>query len=99
MVLGVSGGITALVAVGWIMAMSTSGAFSLATDSIVESVRPPESVTSNVAQTQTGLSALLGAAGEALGNPSSASAITVVETRSSSTLDSSTASTTTSIPF
>lgn len=98
-VLGVSGGITVFVAVGWMMAMSSSGAFSLATNSIAESVRPPESVTSSVTQTGEGLSSLLGAASAALGNPSQASAITVVETHTSSTLENQPASSSTSLPF
>lgn len=99
-VLGVSGGITALVAVGWVMAMSSSGAFSLATKSVAESVRPPESVTQSVAQSSNGLSALLGAAGAAFGgDPTAASAITVVETKASSTLEEKAASSATSIPF
>jgi hypothetical protein len=97
---GVSGGITALVAVGWFAAMATSGSFSLATKSVAESVRPPQEVTQGVAASSGTFKSLMGAAGEALGGKgANTPAISVVETRSSTSLDAGTRPDATVIPF
>ncbi len=97
---GVSGGITALVAVGWFAAMASSGSFSLATKSVAESVRPPQEVTEGVAASGGTLKSLMGAAGEAFGGTGSQKpAISVVETRSSSSLDAGVRPDATVIPF
>lgn len=97
---GVSGGITALVAVGWFTAMATSGSFSLATNSVAESVRPPQEVQQGVTASGDTFRSLMGAAGEALGGKGTdAPAISVVETRSSTSLDTAAGSNPTVIPF
>ena len=97
---GVSGGITALVAVGWFTAMATSGSFSMATSSIAESVRTPQEVTDGVAASSGTFKSLMGAAGEALGGKGAdAPAISVVETRSSTSLEGGASPDATVIPF
>lgn len=96
--LGVSGGITAFVAVGWMVAMSSSGAFSLATDSVAETVRPPADVAQDLAQSQKGLTSLLGAAGAAFTGTSSPAEVTVVDARASTTLEAANSDATV-IPF
>jgi hypothetical protein len=97
---GVSGGITALVAVGWFAAMASSGSFSLATMSVAESVRPPQEVTEGVAASSGTFKSLMGAAGEALGGKGAdVPAISVVETRSSTSLETPAGANPTVIPF
>ncbi len=97
---GVSGGVTALVAVGWFAAMATSGSFSLATNSVAESVRPPQEVAEGVAASGGTFKSLMGAAGEALGGKGTdAPAVSVVETRASTSLESRTSADATVIPF
>ena len=95
---GISGGVTALVAIGWVVAMSSSGAFSLATDSVAESIRPPEEVKKGIADSGSGFKNLMGAAGAAFGTTEAPPDISVVDTRASSTLDKSAANATV-IPF
>ncbi len=95
---GTSAGITAVVAIGWLVGMSASGSFSLATKSIAESVRPSEEVSNTLSNGSSNFKSLLGAAGAALGNPNAPAAIQVVDTRESSTLPESTG-TPTVIPF
>lgn len=95
---GTSASITAIVALGWLVGMSASGSFSLATKSIAESVRPPETVSNTLVEGSTNIKSLLGAAGAALGNPEVPAAIRIIDTHESSTLpDDQTAATV--IPF
>lgn len=94
---GVSSGVTLLVVIGWLVAMSTSGSFSLATKSVAESVRPPESVATSLSESGSGIKSLLGAASAAFGASSTAATITVVDTKTSSTLETDTQATV--IPF
>lgn len=97
---GISGGITALVAVGWFVAMSSSGSFSLATQSVAESVRPPQEVAQGVEASTNTFKTLMGAAGEALGGGGDQTpAIKVVETRASTSLEDDAATEATVIPF
>ncbi|MBP7741352.1 MAG: hypothetical protein KA104_01505 [Candidatus Pacebacteria bacterium] len=97
--LGVSGGVTAIVALGWLTAMSSSGAFSLATKSVAEGVRPPAEVATSINESSSSFKSLLGAAAASLGASTSPAAISVVEVRSSSTLDSGSKNEPTVIPF
>ena len=94
---GVSGGVTALVAIGWLVAMSSSGSFTLATKSVAESVRPPDNVATSLSESGSGIKSLLGAAGEAFGASSAPSAIKVVDTNTSPAPESETSATV--IPF
>lgn len=96
--LGLSGGVTALVAIGWMVAMSSSGAFSLATQSVAETVRPPEEVTKGIADSGSSFKNLMGAAGAAFGGGEAPPDIAVVDTRASSTLETSNSNATV-IPF
>lgn len=95
---GTSAGITAIVAIGWLVGMSASGSFSLATKSIAESVRPPETVSNTLSEGNANFKSLLGAASTALGNPDAPAAINVVDARTSTTLPAD-ATTATVIPF
>jgi hypothetical protein len=88
-----------MVAIGWMMAMSSSGAFSLATSSIAESITPPDEVKEGFAQSGNSFNSLMGAAGQALGTSKAPADIQVVDTRASSTLDTPTATSATVIPF
>lgn len=82
MALGVAGGITLMVAVGWFGALSASGTFALAPTSSDHTVAP------QLAQTKDNFTQLLGAAGAAIGATTSPSTITIVNTEVHSTLDS-----------
>jgi hypothetical protein len=95
---GVSGGVTALVAVGWLVAMSASGAFSLATKSVANSVTPDSNVQTSITDSTSNFKNMLGAASAALGATTTDSAISVVD--ASTTTDTpAAASGATSIPF
>lgn len=81
--LGASGAITGVIALAWIVALSSSGSLTLA---------PSSSATSNIAaatrDSGKDLSSLLGAAGAFKDNGFNGSgSITVVDTKASSTLD------------
>jgi hypothetical protein len=83
--LGVAGGVTAIVAVGWFAANSIAGTFSLAPTTLAGG--NPD-VHQAVAQTSTSFSELVAASGAAFGAGSSSPAtITVVDTKVNSTLD------------
>lgn len=98
--LGVSGGVTTLVALGWLAAMGSSGSFAVAGNSVAAGITPPEEVSRAFSEGQSGLNEALGAAGAALGSPAQgAAAVTVVDVASSSTLDASASSDATVIPF
>ena len=84
--IGVSGGFTLVVALGWLVATTASGTFTLAPSTFAAADSPD--VHAAVAASKSNFSDLLGAAGAALGATTSAPAtITVVETSSRSTLD------------
>lgn len=95
---GISGGVTALVAIGWLVAMSSSGAFSIATKSVANSVSPTADVTKSFTQGSSNATELLGAASAAFGGQTAASEIKVVDTGSTATAPAS-ASSATVIPF
>ncbi len=95
---GISGGITGVVALGWLVAMSSSGAFSLTAKTVAESVAPPAEVKQTFSEGTKGFNSLLGAAGATLTGSDPSAAVQVIETRSSSTLDASTTDATV-IPF
>ncbi len=96
--LGVSGGITTLVFAGWLVAMGSSGAFSIATQSVAHSVTPPDDVQKSLSEGARGMNSLLGAASAALSG-STTSAVEVVDVRTTSTLDATTTKDATVIPF
>ena len=89
--LGSAVGITLVVALGWLGAMTMNGSFSLAVASTptvavttADSATSPEPSSTN--QTSP-FSQLMGAAGAAIGATTSAPTISVVDTKTSSTLD------------
>ncbi len=76
--LGVAGGITALVALGWVTAMATSDTFALKTGTPAEPIEVKEAPK---------FSNLVGSVGAAFGASSTEPALTTItETRSSSTI-------------
>lgn len=95
---GVSGGVTALVFAGWVMAMGSSGVFAVAGSSVAKSVTPPEDVQQVFTQGTKGMNSMLGAATAAL-TGSSTSAVEVVDVRTTSTLEATTTKDATVIPF
>ncbi len=99
--LAASLGITALVAVGWLIAVATSGTLALKSDDALASTpgQAGADVAQTVADTKSNFSQLLGAAGAAFGATSTAPSLTIVETRASSTLDRPNPATQTAIPF
>lgn len=86
---GVAAGVTSLVALGWITAMATSGSLALKSSAAVEEVGAAGSdVSEAVEESTSAFSNLVGAAGAALGATSTEAALRVIETRTTSTLDS-----------
>jgi hypothetical protein len=88
---GVSTGVTALIAVAWFGTLAATGAFSLApqpqqANSVVANA--PD-IKQAVASAKTNFSDLLGAAGAASSTSTPATGLTIVETASSTSLDSS----------
>ena len=84
--LGVAGGITAIVAVGWFAATAVSGTFSLAPKSIPTNTAAP-AFAKAADSTKTSFDSLLGAAGAAVGATNTPNSITIVDTQVHSTLD------------
>lgn len=101
--MGIAAGVTSLVAVGWAVALTTSGTLALKdTDPRPLTGPTPESeLTRSFSETGNAFSNLVGAAGAALGATSSEAALRVIETRTSSTIDEESASvgSKTVIPF
>lgn len=96
---GVSGGITGLVAIGWLVAMSSSGSFSLATKSVANAVTPSAEVTQSVSQSTSNLNSLMGAAAASFGVGGEDATVKVVETKTTSTLETADTNSATAIPF
>lgn len=82
--LGVSGGITLVVALGWLAATSASGTFALSPSTFGTN---DANVSEAVASSKSNFSELLGAAGAALGATTTPPTITIVDTEVHSTLD------------
>ena len=99
--LATSIGVTSLVALGWVVALTTSGTLALKSDDALAQV--PSQVGADLAQTsaetQNNFSGLLGAANAAIEGSSSPADLTIVQTQASSTLDRPDPSTQTVIPF
>jgi hypothetical protein len=97
---GVAIGISGLVAVGWMTALATSGTLALETDQpVIE-----DSATKALAESTYAFSNLMGAASAAFTATSTEAALNIIETRTSSTLntsatESSTGAGKTIIPF
>ncbi|MDB5195191.1 MAG: hypothetical protein JWO84_375 [Parcubacteria group bacterium] len=87
--IGVSGGITLLVALGWFAASAASGTFSLSPNATLAATNNPE-MQQAVNSSKDGFSQLLGAASASIGASSSPATITVVDTQVHSTLDQQT---------
>lgn len=84
--LGVSGGVTLVVALGWLAATAASGTFTLSPTTFAAADSPD--VHGAVAASKSNFSQLLGAAGAAIGATTTApTTIRVVDTRVHSTLD------------
>ncbi|MEO6536284.1 MAG: hypothetical protein ABIT47_01195 [Candidatus Paceibacterota bacterium] len=82
-VLGTTSAVTALVAIVWVGTMAATGAFSLAAGGTVAQAQPkalPSSNTSNYSQ-------LAGAVAAVTGATTSAPALTIVDGKSTSTID------------
>lgn len=85
--LGVSGGITLVVALGWMVATVASGSFSLTPSATLASAGGND-MKQAMTSSKDSFSQLLGAAGAAVGATSTAPAtITIVDTEVHSTLD------------
>lgn len=82
--IGVSGGVTLVVALGWLVATAASGTFTLAPTTFAND---DAGMKTAVAASKTNFSNLLGAAGAAFGATTSAPTITVVDTSVHSTLE------------
>lgn len=96
---GISGGITGLVAIGWLVAMSTSGSFSLATKSVANAVTPSSEVTQTVSQGTSNFNSVMGAAAASFGLGGEDAQIKVVDTKTTSTLETADTASATVIPF
>lgn len=84
---GVSGGITLVVALGWFIATAANGTFSLSPSAVLADSKVPD-VTQAAAASKDNFSQLLAASGAAFGATSTAPAtITIVDTQVHSTLD------------
>lgn len=84
--LGVAFGVSSVVALGWITAMATSGALALSTP------EPSESRTETpktLADSMPSFSSLVGAADAAFSATNTDASLTIVESRTSSTMDAS----------
>lgn len=89
--IGVSGGITLLVALGWFAASAANGTFSLGSNAVLADSNVP-TMEQTVTLSKNNFTELLGAAGAALGATSTPAAIVVVDTQVHSTLDQQTVS-------
>ena len=76
-------GITGLVAVTWMGALATSETFALKTTETA----PETEMSESISESTSAFSNLMGAAGAAFSGTSSVAALDIVETRTSSTLD------------
>jgi hypothetical protein len=95
--LGVSTGITGLVAIGWLVALGSSGTLALSTPADEAGT---QGIAAAAQQTQTGFADLLGAASAFQAATDGHAPLTIVGTRASSTLDQPSAEDTrTVIPF
>lgn len=94
--MAVAFGVTGVVAAGWIAAMATSGTLALKSEPIVTDL-------ASVEKPSTPISSLLGAAGAAFGATSTDASLNIVDSKTSSTLDTKAVSPSTSgktvIPF
>jgi hypothetical protein len=86
--LGVAGGFTLLVALGWFAATAASGTFSLAPTTLAQTDNTD--VQQAVSGSKDGFNQLLGAAAASFGASSSPASITIVDTKVQSTLDQNT---------
>ena len=84
----VAGGITSLVAIGWMTALATGGTLALKKDAQPAAVASAPTFADEIREPASAFSELLGAAGAALGATSSEAALKIIETRASSTLES-----------
>jgi len=82
---GAAGGVTALVAVGWIAVTATSGAFALSDDSFAANPDMPTDFNQAFEGTKSSFDSLLGAVGAFQSGEQGAQII--VETESSTSLD------------
>lgn len=102
---GLAAGLTSLVAVGWGIALTTSGALAINSDVQPQAATGPgtESLSESLKEPAENFSNLVGAAGAAFGATSSEAALRVIDSRTSSTLEgraqSSNATDKTVIPF
>ncbi len=86
--LGVAGGVTLVVALGWFAANALGGTFSLAPSTFASTDQNAPNFKEAITQNSNSFSQLVGAAGAAVGATSSPTAITIVDTQVHSTLDS-----------
>ncbi len=89
--LGTSAGITGLVGLIWVATLAATGTFSLAPSNATltnnDGPNPSETAQSAIAQTQGGISQLVGAVGAAAGATSTAPALRIVDGGTTSSLD------------
>jgi hypothetical protein len=84
--IGVAGGFTLLVALGWFAAAASSGTFSLSSNATLANSNTAD-MQQAVASGKDNFSQLLGAAAASIGASSTPATITVVDTEVHSTLD------------
>ena len=86
---GVAFGFTGLVAVGWMAALATSGTLALAPR---ESVAEEDTATKALTESASAFSNLMGAAGAAFSATSTEAALTIIQTKTSSTIETNASS-------
>lgn len=100
--LGVAFGITGVVAAGWLAAVTTSGTLALKSEPAAANGATSD-VAKAVNESTSAISSLMGAAGAAFGATSTEAALSIIDSKTSSTLDarasSANATDKTVIPF
>lgn len=85
--MGTAFAVTALVAVGWAVALTTSGTLALKDPEPVAAGPTPESeLAKSFSETGSAFNNLMGAAGAAFGATSTEAALRIIDTRTSSTI-------------
>lgn len=100
--MGTALGISSLVAVGWAVALTSSGTLALKDPEPVAGPTPESELAQSFAETGSAFSNLMGAAGAAFNATSSEAALRIIDTRTTSTLseeETSAAASATVIPF
>ncbi len=84
--MGIAFGVSSLVAVGWAVALTTSGTLALKDPEPVAGPTPESELAKSFSETGSAFNNLMGAAGAAFGATSTEAALRVIDTRTSSTI-------------